>query len=79
MILVCHDMDFVARRADRVLGLARGRLAADLPTKAFFTDAELTASIGVEVPDVLALSAALGLPPALTPEAFATSWMARGS
>ena len=78
VILVCHDMDFVAQRADRVLGLARGRLAADLTTEAFFTDAELTASIGVEVPDVLALSAALGLSPALTPERFADLYLTRG-
>lgn len=77
VILVCHDMDFVARRADRVLGLAQGRLQADLPTSAFFTDAALTAAIGVEVPDVLALATRLGLPPALTPERFAALWMAR--
>ncbi|SHF96780.1 energy-coupling factor transport system ATP-binding protein [Kaistia soli DSM 19436] len=77
VILVCHDMDFVARQADRVLGLARGRLAANLPTKAFFTDKALTASIGVEVPDVLALSEALALPPTLTPAAFADAYMAR--
>jgi energy-coupling factor transport system ATP-binding protein len=77
VILVCHDMDFVARLADRVLGLARGVLAADLPTKAFFTDADLTASIGVEVPDVLQLSQGLGLAPALTPDQFAAFYLAR--
>ncbi len=77
VILVCHDMDFVARLADRVLGLARGVLAADLPTRDFFTDADLTASIGVEVPDVLQLSQGLGLAPALTPEQFAAFYLAR--
>ena len=77
VLLVCHDMDFVARNADRVLGLARGRLAADLSTEGFFTDAALTAAIGVEVPDMVSLSAALGLAPALSPERFAAAWMAR--
>lgn len=76
VLLVCHDMDFVARRADRVLGLARGLLAADLPTPAFFTDAALTAAVGVETPDVLALSLDLGLPPSLTPAAFAANYAA---
>lgn len=77
VLLVCHDMDFVARNADRVLGLAQGRLAADLSTEAFFTDAALTAAVGVEVPDMVSLSAALGLAPALSPERFAAAWMAR--
>jgi energy-coupling factor transport system ATP-binding protein len=77
IVLVCHDMDFVARRADRVLGLARGVLAADLPTAAFFADEALTEAVGVETPDVLRLSLDLGLSPSLTPDAFARAHLAR--
>lgn len=77
VLLVCHDMDFVARRADRVLALARGVLSADKPTAAFFTDAALTEAAGVETPDVLSLSLDLGLSPSLTPRAFAEAYIMR--
>ncbi len=76
VLLVCHDMDFVARRASRVLALARGRLIVDRPTLDFFTDAALLHGAGVERPDVLELAGQLGLPPALDPAALATSWLA---
>jgi energy-coupling factor transport system ATP-binding protein len=76
VLLVCHDMDFVARRASRVLALADGRLAGDRPTLEFFTDSDLTRKAGVEVPDVLRLAESLGLPPALTAPALARSWIA---
>jgi energy-coupling factor transport system ATP-binding protein len=75
VVLVCHDMDFVARRADRVLALADGRVVADRATLAFFADPEVTRAAGVEAPEPLALAAALGLPPALTPAAFAETWL----
>ncbi|MCX5496680.1 ABC transporter ATP-binding protein [Kaistia dalseonensis] len=76
VILVCHDMDFVARRASRVLALAQGRIAADLPTLDFFTSDELTRKAGVEVPDPVELARFLGLPPVLTPSALAAKWLA---
>jgi energy-coupling factor transport system ATP-binding protein len=76
VLMVCHDMDFVARRASRVLAIAAGRVVADRATLAFFTTGQLTRAAGVEVPDTVALSAALGLEPALTPAVLAASWIA---
>ena len=75
VVLVCHDMDFVARRADRVLALANGRIVADESALDFFSAAELTVAAGVEVPDSLALAHALELAPSLTPSALAGHWL----
>jgi energy-coupling factor transport system ATP-binding protein len=75
VLLVCHDMDFVARRATRVIAVARGRIVADHPTLDFFGDPALAHAAGVELPDTIALARALDLPPALTPPAFAAAWM----
>jgi energy-coupling factor transport system ATP-binding protein len=77
VILVCHDMDFVARRASRVLALAEGRIAADLPTLDFFTDSTLTRKAGVEIPDPIELARALGLASVLTPSLLAREWLER--
>jgi energy-coupling factor transport system ATP-binding protein len=77
VVLVCHDMDFVARRADRVVALGGGRVVADRPTLAFFSDPELTRAAGVEAPESLALAVSLGLQPALTPAALADAWLRR--
>jgi energy-coupling factor transport system ATP-binding protein len=76
VLMVCHDMDFVAHRASRVLAIAGGRVVADQPARAFFTDPELTRAAGVEIPDTIALSLELGLPPALDPAALAATWIA---
>lgn len=76
IIIVCHDMDFVARLATRVIALADGRLSADMGPLAFFSDDKLTAEASVEAPDILRLTKALGLPPALTPTALANAWRA---
>ncbi len=79
VILVCHDMEFVARLATRVIALSGGRLAADLTPLAFFADPALTAAASVEAPDLVRLSAHLGLPPALEPAAFAQNWLTRAA
>ncbi|MFZ5675559.1 MAG: energy-coupling factor ABC transporter ATP-binding protein [Pseudomonadota bacterium] len=77
IIIVCHDMEFVARLATRMIALADGRLSADMAPVAFFSDARAMAEASVEPPDTLRLSAALGLPPSLTPSSFAGHWLAR--
>jgi energy-coupling factor transport system ATP-binding protein len=74
-IVVCHDMDFVARCATRVVAVAGGRIAGDRATLDFFSDPALARAAGVELPDTIALSGALEMPPALTVEAFVASWM----
>ena len=58
MLLVCHDMDFVAEHASRVLALAGGRLIADLRVAEFFADPVLTRSASVEQPGIVSLSLA---------------------
>jgi energy-coupling factor transport system ATP-binding protein len=78
VLMVCHDMDFVAQRASRVLAIAGGRVVADEPALAFFTDPALTRAAGVEIPDTIALATELGLAPALEPSALAASWLAAG-
>ncbi|WP_116134442.1 energy-coupling factor ABC transporter ATP-binding protein [Tropicimonas sp. IMCC34043] len=67
IVLVCHDMDFVADTADRVLGLAGGLLAVDATVRRFFADEQAPHSVSVERPQIAVLAAALGLPVALTP------------
>lgn len=77
IIIVCHDMEFVARLATRVIALSEGRLSADLLPLDFFVDPDLTAGASVEAPDIVRLAQALSLPPGLTPEAFAEAWLGR--
>ncbi|GAB4393106.1 MAG: ABC transporter ATP-binding protein [Kiloniellaceae bacterium] len=67
VILVCHDMEFVAAVADRVLGLADGRLLVDAQVGTFFADAAAVRSVSVEQPQITALGQALGLATALKP------------
>lgn len=77
IIIVCHDMEFVARLATRVIALSEGRLSADKTPVDFFSDSQAMAAASVEPPDTLRLSAALGLPPSLTASIFAGHWLAR--
>ncbi|WP_334175177.1 ABC transporter ATP-binding protein [Pseudoxanthobacter sp.] len=77
IVLVCHDMEFVARLATRVVALSQGRLAADCAPLAFFADPTLTAAASVEAPDLMRLATGLGLPPVLRPAAFAQNWLSR--
>ncbi|MBJ2150206.1 energy-coupling factor ABC transporter ATP-binding protein [Paracoccus sp. IB05] len=58
VLLVCHDMDFVAAHAARVLALAEGHLIADLPVADFFADAAATRRASVEQPGIVELSLA---------------------
>ncbi|MAU47243.1 MAG: hypothetical protein CMP09_21005 [Yangia sp.] len=66
IVLVCHDMEFVAAHADRVLGLAEGRLAVDATGQEFFADAAATRAVSVEQPGIVELAQALGQPVALS-------------
>ncbi|TVQ27749.1 MAG: ABC transporter ATP-binding protein [Spirochaetaceae bacterium] len=50
ILIVTHDMDLVWRSADRVCGLADGRIVADAEPRVFFADAPLLESIGIEAP-----------------------------
>lgn len=71
VLLVCHDMDFVAAHASRVLALAGGYLTADLPVAGFFADAGATRRASVEQPGIVELSLATLGEVALNARAFA--------
>ena len=45
IILVEHDMDLVAEYSSRIVALKEGRVLADKPPAAFFSDPEIVASI----------------------------------
>lgn len=77
IVIVCHDMEFVARLATRIIALSDGKLSADLPPLDFFVDPALTAGASVEAPDIVRLAQALSLPPCLTPAALANAWLTR--
>ena len=45
IILVEHDMDLVAEYSSRIVALTAGKILADLPPKAFFSDPEIIAAV----------------------------------
>jgi len=77
VVFVSHDMDFVARNADRVLILGEGRLLGAGSPGTVFSNTTLIHSAGLEIPAALAISTALGLPAALTSRELVAAWIAR--
>jgi energy-coupling factor transport system ATP-binding protein len=83
IILISHDMSLVARHADRVVVLERGRLIADgLPGSVFCQD-EILARASLAAPPVLTLTRSLephGLEPgSLTVEDFCQDYISKVS
>ena len=76
-VFISHEMEFVARNANRILVMGEGRLLADSDPTQILSDEELVQRAGLEIPAPLAMSKALGLPPALTTIEFVRSWKAR--
>jgi energy-coupling factor transport system ATP-binding protein len=68
VLLVSHDLRFVAGCADRVVLLHEGVLRADGSPRAVLGDPELLASCGLDALPVTAVAHELGLPPALEPD-----------
>ena len=62
VVLVSHDVAFVAEVAERVVVLREGRVAADAPARTLLRDAAALAPLGLEPPPAAALGVALGLP-----------------
>lgn len=58
-IIATHDMELVARWADRVISVADGGILSDLPTRAFFEDSARLRAARVREPQVVELSKAL--------------------
>jgi len=52
VVIVTHNMDFVAEVADRVIALRAGALAFDGTPRTLFQNAQLVADIGLEMPSV---------------------------
>lgn len=77
LVFVSHDMDFVARNADRVLVLGDFRLLAMGSPISVFSDATALQTAGLEIPAALAISTALGLPAVLRSRDLVAAWITR--
>lgn len=65
MIIVSHNMDDVARIAERIIVFSHGRIVMDGTAKEVFSRAEELVEIGLDVPHATELALALkkqGLP-----------------
>ena len=61
VLMVSHDLAFVAETAERVVVLRDGRVAADRPARELLTDVAALASLGLRPPAAAAVGLALGL------------------
>lgn len=59
VVLVSHNMDEVARLADRVIVMSAGEIIMDAPPKEVFTQIEKLDEIGLGAPDIIYLMRAL--------------------
>ena len=60
IILISHDMDFVAENMERFVLLRKGRVALDAPAQHFFGQAELLETLGIIAPQITRLGRRLG-------------------
>ncbi|WDP87929.1 MAG: ABC transporter ATP-binding protein [Desulfobacter sp.] len=71
VIIISHDMDFVAEKLSRVVCLAQGEKTFDGNCRNFFSDDQLLSECGLFAPQVVRLSTHFQQKKmALTPEAF---------
>ena len=61
VLVVSHDLGFVAETADRVIVMEAGRIAADRTARAFLYDAGALAALGLRPPATAAIGVALKL------------------
>ena len=61
VLVVSHDLGFVAEAADRVVVMREGRIAGDRPVRDLLYDREALAALGLRAPATVEISAALGL------------------
>ena len=74
VLIVTHDMDFVAENISRVVLMDHGCVVADLPTQEFFRNTNSQSPSAFQPPQIVQLSQRLGqLEPALTVEQFLDS------
>jgi energy-coupling factor transport system ATP-binding protein len=62
VLVVSHDLSFVAEVAERVVILADGRVAADGPARELLRDGSTLGRFGLAIPPAAAVALALGLP-----------------
>lgn len=62
LVVVSHDLGFVAEVADRVVVMAEGRLAADRPARDFLYDREALGALELRPPATAQIGAGLQLP-----------------
>ncbi|MCS7038060.1 MAG: energy-coupling factor ABC transporter ATP-binding protein [Caldilineales bacterium] len=75
VIVISHDMDFVAEHFPRLIVMADGRILADGPTEAVLAQTGLLAQAQIDPPQLVRLAAALGLPGIpTTVDAFLALW-----
>ena len=74
VIVVSHDMDFVAESCATVVMLAHGKVLYQGPVEQAFEDGALCAAAGIEAPHVTQLARALGARPAPVREADFIAW-----
>ena len=71
VLVICHDMDFVAENFARVVLLKDGRIMLDGPPEEVFRHADIICQAHLEVPQLVRLSQALGWArPSITPIDF---------
>jgi energy-coupling factor transporter ATP-binding protein EcfA2 len=76
VLLVTHDMDFVAESCPTTVVLSHGVVRHSGPTEDAFADEGLVAEAGLELPHVTRLARALGLDGGVTEAAFLAAWRA---
>jgi energy-coupling factor transport system ATP-binding protein len=59
ILVISHDMDFVAENVDRVMLLRQGQIALDAPAQQFFGQSVLLETSGLVAPQITRLSQAL--------------------
>jgi energy-coupling factor transport system ATP-binding protein len=77
VLVVTHDMDFVAEACPTTVVLSHGSVRHSGPTSEVFADQGLLEEAGLEPPHVTRLARALGLPPCVTEEGFLAEWRSR--
>jgi energy-coupling factor transport system ATP-binding protein len=62
LVIITHSMSLAAAFAHRVVVLNEGQVVLDRPTREAFADPEQVTALGLDVPRVVALGHALGVP-----------------
>jgi energy-coupling factor transporter ATP-binding protein EcfA2 len=77
VLVVTHDMDFVAESCPTTVVLSHGVVRHAGRTEAAFADQGLIEEAGLEPPHVTRLARALGLGPRVTESAFLSAWQSQ--